>query len=1017
MKQTLYCWGFLCILLSISMSLVAQKVSKCKRDFVIKTEVKGSTCMANGSITVTLEGDLTELELSMTEYALRPMEGTEGTSLQFSRNNVLEGIAAGTYVVSVRTFCVEDAEVGVVTESRNVIVGGNYKPLMAELDLSKSQNSYADCATGSIVFNIKNDTGHGNLSFHLSKAPAEVQVGQIQPEKGAVSSGYTQYTLAGAYPAGDYQIDIYDDCSKATIVFTLKSLSDYPPFSLTFSRPNTFGDSHYLVQANSPSIDQNSYPDYYSYAMSGMYELALVTAGTTPTPESWLPWRYNYNLKFTLPEKYSKYYTSSSLDLYIRVKGCETSQKLHSKASLRKPYLRYSIDNKRCDAYSLNLANYTDGDGFWCYPIHIKVIEQGGVANAEFDKVYDKPAVSLSVNTLEYGKTYDIVVADAEGTDNSRGNTSTRQSFEPKFDFSSYEYKCNTFRFRVRSDYYNYNCLPIELEVTKKNIFTGLYEPFHKQIITQSNFFISFEWEYGDYNLTATFVNHLNTDGTPYQIKNNISMLPPRPSTLTMSSVTDWYSTRCLSNEEFGYIRVSADKNFAIGTRFTITEAPAGFKHLGRTLVSSYSSRNFEIGDSDYESSSTSTFVPPGIYTIRVEDECGTNLSISGNLVTGYNAKDVKYKIEEDGCDGAYILLDTQSGGYVKDKGVSKASYTNFRVIEGPNGGYETALKYYNNKLRIVSDGEYIIGTVVNRSYNTTYIRRDTIRYEKSKPVLKPSVTSAYVCAEASASLGYMIFTGQGGKAPYNYELFDANENSVGLTATGGDNERVVFNYGLAGETYIVRITDACGNSTTQKMTLADLKTQTITYSIPPTGAYCVGGTLNLNCITLGQTQYLWEKKNSAGVYEFVSNEQNPRIPNVSVEDSGVYRVTVTPEYCGEAITGELTVTVYPDLAITGVSNDQEICVAHRAAPMTCTTTGGNGLSLYQWQMSMDQTNWENVATATSHSYAPLHSRSGRYYYRLVITDDCNTVTSDVLTLNVKGCYIMVNPHLKSNTY
>ncbi len=158
----------------------------------------------------------------------------------------------------------------------------------------------------------------------------------------------------------------------------------------------------------------------------------------------------------------------------------------------------------------------------------------------------------------------------------------------------------------------------------------------------------------------------------------------------------------------------------------------------------------------------------------------------------------------------------------------------------------------------------------------------------------------------------------------------------------------------------------------------------------------------------------MWEKKISEGVYEFVSNDQNPRIPSATVAHTGVYRVTVTPEYCGEPIVGELSVKVYPHLAAGAVSADQEICVATRASAMTCVVSGGKGNYSYQWQVSTDTNAWTNVANATASTLSPLHTKSGVYYYRLQITDDCHTVTSDAITIDVKACYIMVNPNIRT---
>ena len=96
------------------------------------------------------------------------------------------------------------------------------------------------------------------------------------------------------------------------------------------------------------------------------------------------------------------------------------------------------------------------------------------------------------------------------------------------------------------------------------------------------------------------------------------------------------------------------------------------------------------------------------------------------------------------------------------------------------------------------------------------------------------------------------------------------------------------------------------------------------------------------------------------------------------------------------------------------MSADQEICTSAKASAMSCVVTGGKGSYSYQWQMSTDQTTWTDVANGTAATLMPSHSKSGVYYYRLQTTDDCHTVLSSTITLNVKPCYIMVNPNVRS---
>ncbi len=1008
MKHRLYKWILLSLIIFTTINLGAQTKATCKRDFVIKTKVTESTCMANGVIEVTLEGDLTDLETDLTEYSLRPVDGTEGTSLQFSRNKVLRSITAGTYIVSVRTFCIEDNSIGVVTESTNVVVGGNYKPLMAEFDLARMRKSYPNCPTGLIAFNVKSGTGYGDLTFSMSKAPTGVAIGQLTPIKDAITGGYIQYTLPDNYPSGDYQIDVYDSCSKATMSFTLGETSGLPTPANGGSSfyPNSDGTSCSEVRWSPSSPSNNENDHFFKHFRAGFYEIALTPALSVPTESDWFVWT-GATKSIYLPDSYKNYFAARSLQVHIRLKGCNEVNTTFA-TNIKTPYLSNGSPVYYCDHYTRSISSWADYDSFWCYPIEVSIIDYVTKEKLATER-YEKPASRglLTGFKYEYGKSYSFVLTDASDHVYTLNNGTTL-NFGPTSSINVSSYGCDTFRGNIYS-ISNYSCYPIEIKVYKQNT-AGTYELYEEISLTTSNSSPVKDYPYGNYRLDATY-NHIKSDGTNYTYSRLQSITSPRPTSLTL---TNQITTSSNSYENYGYLQITANATLSIGTRITVEDAPDAYRHKGRTFTTTSSISTFYLGNSDVSSTSGVIHMPTGNYTIRLQDDCGTNLTATAWFETGYNAQDVKYTIEDTGCEGALLKLDTESGGYVKRNGVASGSYTNFRVEKGPTGGYETTVKSYNQGLKIVADGEYIIATVVSSSYPTYIIRRDTIQFEKSKPVLDASVTSAYVCTDPDSQLGYMIFTGKGGKAPYRYELLDENKVATGLEETGNDGERVVFHYGLPGETYIVRITDECGNSTTQQMTLADLKTQSIIYSIPAEGSYCTGEELKLNCITLGQTSYLWEKKISEGVYKFVSNDQNPRIFPVTEADGGVYRVTVTPEYCGEAITGEVTVVVFPPLTAGTVSADQEICVATRANTMSCPITGGKGNYSYQWQMSTDQTNWTNVVNGTTSTLAPLHARSGIYYYRLQVTDDCITVSSDVITLNVKACYIMINPNTRS---
>ena len=1040
MKQIKYEILALCLIFIAAINLNAQ--TSCPRNFTVKAVTTPSTCAANGTITVTLEGDLSGIMENRTEYAIRPDPiGSEGTSTSFSKNNVFTGVAPATYLVSIRTYCTSGAEeVGVVTEASNVKVAGDYKPLMAVFDPGRSRKAYPTCSSGLIAFNVQNGTGNGSQKFFITKAPAGVTLGEFTPvPSSVVVSGFKPYELSGLYPSGDYQIDIVDDCSVSTVVFTLGEITGfYPNSSLYYYRPNTYGASRNQVQLYCYYPHSITYPEHYRYYIDQMYELAIVPTGQTPVASDWKIWK-NYLTDFTITGEYKDHYAGgTSLTTYIRVKDCDDSKQVLYTSHLWEPYFSVPTSYWKCDDYTMSISNYVNQYGFWNYPVEIKVTNTT-TSNVVYTKTFATSPISVPYNDilLEYGDTYNVLGTDAEGKSYSQN---VRNTFNPFTYTNGITYYCDKFRFYIQPLYsYNYNCPPVEMTVKKKNPSTGLYEPRPEYDHTfLSTATVYFEWEYGEYQIDATYPNHLNADGTPYkQVTRVLNVQSPNPVKAVLASGSyNSYVYGGLTNQNHGFLQIggrtsaNAAAHFPIGTVFTIVDAPDGYIHKGKTFPpTNTSAAYFYITAAttipSTGTSGTQAYMPDGNYKVRIDIGCGTPFETELTyLKTGYNAENVKFKIVEDDCLGARLMLEDplDASSYVTLKGTASASYTNFRIVSGPNGGYETGTKKYNESLLLTADGEYTIGIVVNATSFPTYHLLDatrTIRFTKSKPTLNPTLSGAYVCADPGATDGHIMFVGQGGRSPYEYELLNEDGTPTGLpkqTANAGD--RVEFTHGSAGETYLVRITDDCGNSTTQEMPIADLgDQQAIIYKIPAEAPYCTGDTIKLNCITLGETTYKWEKKKSDGTYEFFSNDQNPRVHPATTAHSGTYRITVTPEYCGLPIVDSVEVVVMPPLALGTVSADQNICAGVRAAAMSCPVSGGKGIRQYQWQVSTDGATWANVAGATGATYAPLHGRSGEYYYRLQVTDDCATLNSATITIKVRPCFIIINPNLRHKAY
>jgi hypothetical protein len=297
---------------------------------------------------------------------------------------------------------------------------------------------------------------------------------------------------------------------------------------------------------------------------------------------------------------------------------------------------------------------------------------------------------------------------------------------------------------------------------------------------------------------------------------------------------------------------------------------------------------------------------------------------------------------------------------------------------------------------------------VLGISYGTTTsycnIATETIEYTAPPVSLAPEFTSAYVCV--GGTLGDISVKAVNGVAPYTYELWN-EANTVKVSAdivTGGIAH---FSNGQPGSTHTIRISDVCGNRFNQRVTLEDLKTARIVYSEEP--QVCSGGTIRLNCITLGITTYTW-----TGPAGYASTVQNPTITGAQQNMSGWYKVSVTPEYCGIAVEDSVYITVYPPLVAGPKAANQTVGVRTGISVLSSETTGGGNSYTYQWQSSQDGlSGWTDIPGATATVYQPpVQTTSGTYYYRKATTDVCGTVYSNAMAVVVQPGYIPVNPAL-----
>jgi len=330
---------------------------------------------------------------------------------------------------------------------------------------------------------------------------------------------------------------------------------------------------------------------------------------------------------------------------------------------------------------------------------------------------------------------------------------------------------------------------------------------------------------------------------------------------------------------------------------------------------------------------------------------------------------------------------------------------TYFRLINGP-AGYDKSVKTPGGAFTLSSPGTYYLGIMYTNSQTACAIDTMEIVYAADPLGLDVDVTAAYVCVDES--VGNITVKGINGVSPYVYQLWDATNTTQIFGDTTFPFDIAYFNHGAPNATYTVRVRDQCNNSFSQQVTLSDLNTISIVYA-PNGTSTCDDGTIDIRCITLGDTEYHWTGPNG-----FTANTQNIIIDNATSANTGWYYVEVEPEYCGKSKRDSIFFTVSSELS-EGLVDNHEFCLGAVTPVLENETTGGSGNYTYQWQISEDKLTWSNIPSATGETHQiATPPGPGTYYYRRVTTDTGCVISSNgnPITVVARACFVPVNPHL-----
>jgi len=389
----------------------------------------------------------------------------------------------------------------------------------------------------------------------------------------------------------------------------------------------------------------------------------------------------------------------------------------------------------------------------------------------------------------------------------------------------------------------------------------------------------------------------------------------------------------------------SAAPHIPGGTHIVFTAGPDGTTNYPEVIwkdviIPSGYTKNFNPFYFDYTYTGWIPAGPtPGIYTFKVTDGACGNIVYRDITVLGADYISTPLAI-----DPVYVPCDeggnvrVYPSGSVGRVGVNSHLATFFRILSAvdenggaiPTSSYTTGVIQAGGFFEISRNGRYVIQMNPVNSTTSLYCASDTIAFVYKQPVtgVDLRLSSAYICVGAGTGNLCLAGTGGYGTGPYSFEILELN-GVPDPSAPPGNQDGIFLNYGAAGDLVKIRITDLSpqsqalncyGLSYDQTISVLDLQTAKIVFEANA-GQICAGDSIQLLCITLGNTSYSW--KGSDG---FTSTEQHPVIKGADVNMTGWYSVEVTPQHCGDVVRDSVYVTVCPAVKPDLAGDFFELC-------------------------------------------------------------------------------------------
>lgn len=379
------------------------------------------------------------------------------------------------------------------------------------------------------------------------------------------------------------------------------------------------------------------------------------------------------------------------------------------------------------------------------------------------------------------------------------------------------------------------------------------------------------------------------------------------------------------------------------------------------------------------------------------ETVSGTYTQCDGKItrtISGIAQLNAKFNVNiEDGwsqtCDGWNLVVPDKA--YYKDaKGVRRMVNVTGYDYTNPVTGVRYQSSTLDGRPLPVPQGQQFNIELYGLPCNFTSNYRPN-RVEHKVDVNK---SLSFYCTATGKGKHYI--EAMNGTPPYTYTFYDRPKESSGAvpipSTPGAPNPQTssgiaTFDYGVEGGTYMVEITDACGNLTIKNNTTV-LSVANLTSKLGRTATYCSGEDVTFVGQSFPVAAYKWTLP-TGSARTLTPTEEGNRIltlNNIQPSDAGVYTLDISPNDCSTNFRMTFTLNVDHIVQPTAPAVNQAVCkgtsVTLSPGASTAESNGTAGSVAYQWYESRDGANFTAIAGETNDSYTYVGQQVGPRYFK-----------------------------------